>query len=112
MQAVVLPAILVVLCAFFKAVADTLTHHFDTSVFKWRDRRWWDPSVSWKYAGFLRFTRYRLDAWHLANSLQLAGWLAALATAPRSFPWWQVFAAGALLFILVFNLFYNKILRR
>jgi hypothetical protein len=34
-----IPIILIVLAAFFKAVADTLTHHFDTSVFNWWDRR-------------------------------------------------------------------------
>ncbi|HEU4901187.1 MAG TPA: hypothetical protein VFT06_00305 [Flavisolibacter sp.] len=111
--AVILPLIGVVLAAFSKAVADTLAHHFATSVFKWRDKRFWEPSTSCNYVGFIRFTKYRPDAWHLSNSLQIVSWCAAIAFATNlPFAWWQILIVAGVVFNLVFNLFYNKILKR
>jgi hypothetical protein len=105
-----------VLAAVCKAVADTLTHHYDTSVFKWKDRRFWDPAISWKYAKYLKFTKYKLDAWHLANS----GMIICFIFFGLLFPF-SIWHVGVLLaalvicggaWVLAFNLFYNKLLRR
>jgi len=55
-----------ILAAIFNAMMDTLTHHFDTSVFKGLNPKWWNPNVSWQYNNnFLGIVR--LDAWHLAK---------------------------------------------
>lgn len=109
-----LTIVCVILAGMFKAVADTLTHHYDTSVFKKNDRKFWDPSISWKYAKYAMFTKYKIDAWHLANSAQILAWCGALAAVYSTyikFPWWAVFIGAGILFNLSFNLFYNKILR-
>lgn len=98
--------------AFFKAVADTLTHHFDTSVFKCKDRRWWDPAISWQHVGLLRFTKYRPDAWHLANSGMIICFIACAVLHRPLYLWWIELAIGGTLYNVAFNLFYNKILRR
>jgi hypothetical protein len=103
-----------VLAGMFKAVADTLTHHYDTSVFKMKDRKFWDPSISWSYAKYFPLTKYKIDAWHLANSGMILCWCAALATVYTvyvRYPWWAIFIGAGLVFNLSFNLFYNKIFR-
>lgn len=107
-----LTALLIIAAGFFKAVADTLTHHYDTSIFRWKDRKFWDPSISWKYADYLKFTRYKLDAWHLANSGMIICFCGAFAVNESHLWWgWEFLIAGAL-FNVSFNLFYNKILRK
>lgn len=102
---------IVVLAGAFKAVADTLTHHFDDSVFHKMDPKFWNPEFSWKYADFLKFTKYRLDAWHLANSGMIICFCIALAIHGHFLWWgWEFLIAGTV-YNLSFNLFYNKILR-
>lgn len=107
----IIEAVILILAGMFKAVADTLTHHFDTSIFRWKDRKFWDPNISWKYAKQLPLTKYKFDAWHLANSGQIVCWCAALGITEGRYPWWVVFLAAGIIFNLSFNLFYNKILR-
>ena len=89
--------------AFFKAVADTLAHHFDTSVFR---RKWnspfWNPMHRHNDA-VKKIFGYPLDAWHLANSAMIICFLLPFG--------WKMVILG-IVFNLAFNLFYNKILRR
>lgn len=98
-------------------MADTLADHFDTSIFKSWNPTFWNKSVSSEYAKYLPFTKYKLDGWHLANSGEISCFCMAYGIAlyghyPQH---WMVlvggFAASGLVFILSFNLFYNKILR-
>lgn len=111
-MAVMLPILSLVLAAFFKAVADTLSFHYDRSVFKWKDKRFWDPAISWKYVGFIKFTKFRADAWHLANSgMIICFCLAAVLHSPIH-QWYIELPAAGILFNLTFNLFYNKVLIR
>lgn len=117
-----LTILFIVLAAVCKAVADTLAHHFSTSVFKWKDPRWWNPAISWQHVGFIRFTKYRADAWHLANSGMILFFIiAAIVFEPVNIhigsfhlSIWGGFLVViyGYAFILPFNLFYNKILRR
>lgn len=56
--------IYLILAAIFNSIMDTLTHHFNTSVFKRLNSKWWNPNESWQYNNnFLGVVR--LDAWHL-----------------------------------------------
>jgi hypothetical protein len=111
MLSIILTAFFILLAAFFKAVADTLTHHFDSSIFKWWDGRFWNAAISWQYAKYLKFTKYKLDGWHLANSGWIISFCFAIVFHHSVLAWyWEVLIAGAL-FNLSFNLFYNKILR-
>lgn len=105
--------LLLILAGMFKAVSDTLTHHFDVSVFRKKDRKFWDPSISWKYAKYLPPTKYKIDAWHLANSFQIICWcgVAALSSSEVRYPWYAIFIAAGIIFNISFNLFYNRILR-
>jgi hypothetical protein len=112
-----LPLIFIFLAAFFKAVADTLEHHCGISIFKRLNPKFWDPDISYRHTKFLPLTRYRPDAWHLSNSLFL--WSMIMIGVTMQAEWifqlpgtWytQVGILGAV-FIVVFNLFYNKIFR-
>jgi hypothetical protein len=105
-------AILIIFAAIFKAIADTLQHHYDTSVFKRMPFQWWNPAESYKYVKFMPLTKYRPDAWHLANTGMINCFIFAAVLNDIEWGWyWQV-PAGGVLFILVFNVFYNRILRR
>jgi len=104
-------AIFILLAAICKAVADTLYHHYDTSVFARLNPKWWNPVVSCNYVGFIPFTEYRPDGWHIANSLMIVAFIAA-AVLHRSFAsWWVEVIAFGIGFNIIFSLFYNKILR-
>jgi hypothetical protein len=107
-----LALILLIAAGIFKAIADTLLHHFDTSIFKWKDPRFWNPAVSWKYVGFIKFSKYRPDAWHLANSGQIICFCLAIVLHKPMIHWGLELAISGVLFNLVFNLFYNKALRK
>jgi hypothetical protein len=96
----------IMLAALFKAIADKLSHHFEKSVFKNLNPKWWNPNVSWQYVKLIRFTKYRPDAWHLANSAMILFFCVA------AFGFTLEMLIAGLAFIVVFNLFYNRILKK
>lgn len=101
----------ITLAAIFKSVADTLQHHFWESVFHRFNQNYWNPALSWKYVGFVPFTKYRPDAWHLSNSLMIVSFCCAVGLNDLYWhPLLQIAFLGAV-FIAVFNTFYNKIWR-
>jgi hypothetical protein len=103
-------ALLIVLAAIFKALADTLQHHFDTSVFSKLNQKFWNPVVSCNYVRFLPFTKYRPDAWHLANSGMIICFIAAASISDSIFSFWLInFVMLGIIFNLIFELFYGKI---
>jgi hypothetical protein len=107
-----LTILFLILAGAFKAVADTLLHHYDISVFRRKDRKFWDPSISWRYAKILRWTSYKMDAWHLFNSAMIFCFCFA-AVFHHSFTyWWIEFMAAGIIFNISFGLFYNKILKK
>lgn len=106
-----LSALFILLAAICKAVADTLQHHYGSSLFRFSNRRFWDPEISWKYAKFLPFTKYRLDGWHLANSGMIVFFCMAVVFHHPWVSWYYELLIAGILFNVVFNLFYNKILR-
>lgn len=110
MQATLLTIIFIMLAAFFKAVADTVADHFDISVFKWKDRRFWDKSVSWKYARMLKRTKYKVDAWHIAGSGMIVSFCLAILFHRPVIEWYYELPAMGVVFNLTFNIFYNKLL--
>lgn len=105
-----LTVIIISISAICKALADTLDHHFDTSIFRDKPRRTWDPNVIHKTNR--QIFGYPLDAWHITNSIQVCSWMALPFVYEPQLPyWWMDYGAGGLIFIAVFNLFYNKIFR-
>ena len=107
----VITAALTILFAIFKAVADTLAHHFDTSVFRRRNTAFWNP-LHRDNDYVKRVFSYPLDAWHISNSLMIICFALATVFNDLKYEWyWQVSGIGVV-FMLTFGIFYNKILRR
>lgn len=102
--------ILIALAAIFKAVADTCADHYSTSIFRHKDPNFWNKSVSWKYSK--RVFAYPIDGWHIANSLMIFSFLGLNNFKGYFSQWYWNFLIGGVLFVIVFNLFYNKILYR
>lgn len=102
--------LLISLSAIFKAVADTLQHHFDSSVFAGLNPKFWNPVISCDHAKFIPFTKYRLDAWHLANSGMIISFICAVVFSHPVIAWWLAIIIGGVAFNIVFNLFYNQLL--
>jgi hypothetical protein len=98
------------LAAFFKAVADTLYHHFDTSIFKKKDTAFWNPLHRHNDA-VKKIFGYPLDAAHLAYSGMIVSFIVATLFQTWLAWYWHVLVFG-LVFNGVFNLFYNKVLRK
>ena len=114
------------LAAFFKAVSDTLLHHFSISIFKNRNPNFWNPKISINKVPLFEFTiplinktiktKYRPDAWHLSNSGMICSFCLAASIISTNFlirpnfVWFVEFIVNGVLFILTFNLFYNKVL--
>lgn len=111
--------IFIVVAAVLKAASDTLKHHFGSSVFKKLKPEFWNPDISnTKELLTIRLpflkpikTKYRLDAWHLSNSLMIVSFTLAYVFSPKSghIHWLIDFAIAGVLFILTFNTFYNKV---
>lgn len=95
--------ILIILAAVCKAVADTIKHHPDTSIFK--------LGSFWLKEGKILFGKYKLDGWHIANSVMISSFITS-ANFPLDYKWYITIPVFGMIFILVFNLFYNKILRK
>jgi hypothetical protein len=110
---IILTTIFIAFAGICKAIADTLKDHFDTSIFKWKNPKFWKPDVSWQYVGYIRFTKYHPDAWHIANSLMIVFFCLAIAVhgACRFGVLPEVVMYGGV-FDIAFNLFYNKILKK
>ena len=105
-------ATLIILAAICKAVADTLAHHFDTSIFKKKRQRFWNPAVSSNEAP--RIFAYKIDAWHLFNSGMIIFLVSAVPLHQFDkwhLQWYWEILIGGTLWNIIFNTFYNKILR-
>lgn len=102
----------------FKAIADTLAHHYSTSIFSKYNPKYFDPSISWlnKYVdndatkGINKWKFQPLtDAWHLSNSLMICCFIALPFIAPTNI--YGGYGLAGCINILSFNTFYNHILK-
>jgi hypothetical protein len=104
-------ALLWALAGAAKAMSDTVRFHFYDSVFSKLNPEYWNPEVSWDNKT-LPGTKYVWDAWHNGYSAMLV--LLAVSVAihrPAMFFLAEVAVLG-IVFILSFNLFFNKIFIR
>lgn len=98
--------------SIMKAVADTLEHHYDTSIFKKWNSKWWNPAESYLVVKFLPWTKYRPDPWHLANScMMVLVVLYGFFYEPVFSKWYLELAMYGGLWILPFNLCYNTLFK-
>src|SRR5574337_125865 len=98
MENLIFKLIFVALAAVFKSIADTIAFHDGGKYFKGKFFSMTRPAI------YIPYTKYPITGWHLANSGSIVFFcLAAFGDN------WKLVIAGAV-FILVFNLFFNKIL--
>jgi hypothetical protein len=126
--------ILIALAAICNAVMDICSHHYYYSVLTRFDSKFWNASTSWanKYVngqpangrvkwlgGIMNKPVQLTDAWHLFKSLMIVFLISAIPFCPSNefgLPEWiyylLVIGVGGTVWNLVFNLFYNRILRK
>lgn len=104
----------VILAAICNAVMDCLEYDtvYDKSIFRKYNPKWWLKSVSWQYSNFLPFTKYRLDGWHLFKSLTIFNMMGAVVVYTPIVNFLIDFVILGTIWIVIFNLFYNKIFRK
>lgn len=97
----IMTLILIIIAAIAKAIADTIVFHGGGKL-RQIFGAFFDINVPGK---FLPHTKYPLDGFHIANSLMIVTfvWIATDGIVE--------FVLGDAVFILVFNLFWNKILK-
>lgn len=123
---------LLIASAIAKSVMDTLTFHFDTSVFALsrKHRSWLDPRVSWKrkykngnkeegerFWGSSRWFVMFTDAWHMTQFVHLSSFFAIAAMlVSTEYPKYAVsvgvcsYFAINLIYGFVFELFFSDAL--
>ena len=101
MTEIIIKVVLIIIAAICKAAVDTVTHHPHTSKL-WGD--FWDLKIKRNY---VPFTKYKIDGWHLSNSLMITCFI--VAGVLNGYVWYYDIPVLGIIFILVFNLFYNKI---
>jgi len=110
----ILSYILIALAAIFSVVMDKTkdTIQYKTSVFyKWGwDSKFWNDEDYDKSKGYL-FGKYKFNAWHISKSLMLIC-LLAIPFVYKPFLGKFDYLIFGTEWILVFNLFYNRILKR
>jgi len=123
---------ILLLAAICNSIMDNITHHWDESIFerpkgeitKWD--MWWNPEYSWrnKYQDgdpkkplkkivFGLFDKPFTDAWHTFKSLMITFLVASISCALFHNIWYILLSITVLgtSWNLVFNLFYNKLLK-
>jgi hypothetical protein len=123
----VLAFIFLCLAAVCNAILNTLSHHYDTSIFRHFNRQFFDPEISWynKYKDgivshghkkwklwFIEVNSpdYLSDFWHIVKSAMVWSICAAIACL-MPYPVISFVLLGCS-WNIVFNLFYNHILNR
>lgn len=111
MTAIIIKGILIIVAVICSAVTDTISQHPKTTILT---GKFWQL---WPHNKFIPFTKYPLDGWHLCKSLMVLSLLAiGFVDYLYTYQWYYVAGAylltGGLLWILPFNLFYNKILKK
>jgi hypothetical protein len=100
--------LLLALASICNSIMDTLTHHFSQSIFRNKNEEFWNPNVSWKFAFYLPYTKYKVDAWHLLKSAMIIFICLAIVFGNKL----NIidFILLGTLWNIVFNIFYNHLL--
>jgi len=118
-----------VLGSIANAVMDMISFHFDESIFRFKNRMFWNPAISWvnkwkdgdpnkgeRFWGSSRWFVSLTDAWHRFKSFQLWSYAAAVAILIEIPKWPKAASFIISLLILrfimssVFVLFFNVLL--
>lgn len=120
--------LLVILASFCNSVMDTLIHHHSTSIFQNYKTGFWADAleVSWrnKYINgdpknghkklfwIINVPDVFTDGWHLSKSVMIISLIAAIVLYNPLFGVWIDFFAIGILWNIIFNFFYNVVLRK
>jgi hypothetical protein len=104
--------ILISLAASMSAIMDRTENlvAFNRSVFNHLSPKFWCKEISWQYSK--KIFRYKLDAWHLAKSTMIVSGVCAAVFGESSGNWMLDIVIAGVIWNVVFNLFYHKILYR
>lgn len=101
----ILTYLFIFLAAICNALMDRVENeNFYVSVFKGLNPKFWYKRESWK--GSVKIFNFHVDAWHIAKSLMIICFAAAIS---KSF---IEFCIIGVIWNLTFNLFYNKIFKK
>lgn len=129
----IIPIIIYCLSGICDAIMDTLSHHFDISIFKDKNKLFWNPSISWKNKyidgdpknGLVKWKILSIfvtkpvqltDAWHFLKTMrEIFNALAITSAGLISFHYGILFLLGYIVVLGItrnnaFSLFYNKLL--
>lgn len=118
--------ILFALAGACNAVMDTVTHHYQKSIFNVRKYRmfWWNPEYSWrnkyhsgdpalgrrKWIFGINYPVQISDAWHLFKTVMIFGIVGSVVSYQPIYQWWADIIIFGTAWNLTFSLFYNKLL--
>ena len=102
--------ILFCFASMLNAVMDTLFDHFTTSIFRNLNPDFWDPMVSWKHCNVIPIIQYPIDAWHLMKSGMVIIICFSIVLYTPIINIYVDFLIFGVLWNIIFNLFFNKIL--
>ena len=121
--------LLLIVSSIAKAVQDTITHHFSTSIFVGKSD-WWNPEKSWKlkykkdkleprFFGSTTFFVWITDAWHCMYFIHATAWqlIVAFVLSENFTIAWYYFVPAFVFIVKVifgstFELFYTSILKK
>ncbi len=118
----ILTIILLIVSFAAKAVKDTLQFHFNSSIFTDLNKRYWDPKGSWmnkydkkdmfkpRFWGSTHIFSFLTDGWHLFQFIMLNSIFLSLAINIEEYQWIINFIGIRVIYAIVFNLFFDKIL--
>ncbi len=103
--------VLIALAAILNALMDIVENeNFRTSIFRNLNEKFWYKRESWKHAR--KIFGWKFDAWHVAKSGMIVCMALAVVLYTGVFPWWVDFLIFGAIWVVSFNLFYNKIFRK
>lgn len=110
----------------FKAIIDTLQFHFETSIFKNFNQKWWNPSISWKnkwkngdpkqgerFLGSSTIFVSLTDAWHFFQHLLIFCLILSIVTYSKLSCLRIIdFLIFYTVFTVTFEIFFSKVFRK
>jgi hypothetical protein len=101
--------ICIIIFAICKALSDTLAWHYEWFIQKFPKLTgdFWKINVVSKKVKTI--FKYPIDAWHISGSIMIAAFIFGAVFYKKYFAWFIEIPIGTVIFIIVFNTFYNRV---
>lgn len=113
-MSIVLLVLIMLFQGMLRAVADTIAHHYSTSVFQKWNRAFWDNSDAWwndpEFKPAMRIFNYPVNGWHIANSIRIA-LVPLLCYIHPPLHWSLIYSVAVCVEVLTFNRCYNHLFK-